>query len=65
MALSHICRFYGYTLEQVGNLTFQEFEVLNENMVKIIELENPNPDKKPQKAQVPTRSALKGLIKKG
>lgn len=45
-----LCRFYSYTLDQVVELTIKEFEVLNENMVKIHEMENPDPDKK-QKAE--------------
>lgn len=41
-----LCRFYrGYTLEEIGNLTVSQFSILMDNMVKILEMENPDPNK--------------------
>ena len=62
MAICLICRFYGYTIDEVKDLTIKEFKVLSDNMVKIVELENPTPED--QKAKPLTSTSLKGMIKK-
>lgn len=37
-----LIRFYrGYTIETASRLTFKEFSVLQENIIKISEMENP------------------------
>ena len=46
MAICQLCRFYNYTMEQVGQLTLQEFTIMNKCMIEILEMENPNPNKK-------------------
>jgi len=40
-----VCRFYGYTLHEVEDLTIEQFMILNQNMVKITEIENPTSEK--------------------
>lgn len=60
-----LCRFYsGYTLAEVGKLTFKEFSVLNENMLKIAKMENP--DAQEDSAVLGDAAALKasGFLRK-
>ena len=33
-------------MEQVGQLTLQEFTIMNKCMIEILEMENPDPNKK-------------------
>ena len=62
MAICLICRFYHYTLEQVKELTINEFKVLSDRMVDIIKLENPAPED--QKTKPLNSTSLAGFIKK-
>lgn len=65
-----VCRFYGYTLEEVRGLTINEFSVLSLNISAISKLENPTEEdakrKSNEKALPLSRSALEstGLVKK-
>lgn len=62
MAICLVCRFYGYTFEQVRELTIKEFKVLSDMMMKIVEMENPTPES--EKPQQLTDLYLAGLVKK-
>lgn len=65
MVCSKICWFYqGYTLAEVGKLTFKELNMLMDNMVIINKLENP--DAKEDSAVLGDAAALKasGFLKK-
>ena len=52
------------TLEQVSHLTLKEFQIMSNSMVKINEMENPDPDKKKnEEAQPLTAGILKNAGK--
>jgi len=61
LACALICKNYGYTLEQVKDLTLMEFNMLIDSLVKIIELENPTPDS--EKAKPLSANSLGSLVK--
>ncbi|MCK4260430.1 MAG: hypothetical protein KAX49_15750 [Halanaerobiales bacterium] len=62
MAICSVCRFYSYTLEQVKELTMDEFQVLNDCMIEIIEMENTTPES--DKPKPLTSASMVGIAKK-
>lgn len=58
-----LCHFYsGYTVESAGKLTIKEFVMLQENIVKITEMENPAPES--EKPQSLHSSGFQNIVKK-
>lgn len=53
MACCLLCEFYGYTLEQVCDLTFTEFDVLMDGMNEIQEMKNGNSKSKAEPGVTP------------
>jgi hypothetical protein len=57
-----VCRFYSYTLDEVRELTIQEFKMMSLNIVEITKIENPQPES--EKAKPLSSANLSGIMKK-